>query len=357
MWLVGCDSVTPTIATIRGRAAMKSLVFFNNKGGVGKTTLACNMAAHIAKDAGLRVLVVDLDPQCNATQLLLSDTQWDTLYANRQKSTRRTVLKVLRHIRAGDSAIDDDLDTLTSRRFGVDVLPGHPSLSMVEDRLSSSWVEFQAGTPGGARRSMWVSNLIASADYDLVVLDVGPSLGALNRTVLLGSDGFVTPMAADLFSLYALDNIGDWIKAWARDYRRGYQSLMESDADLEDLKLVKEPSVLNGFVGYTVQQYVTKAMGGASRSVNAYERYRRQIPERAETLTELAFPDVVDADLGVVPNMFSMIPLAQAVHAPIRELTTRDGVRGAQVSQQERYVERLEQIAARLMTNLGVVQS
>lgn len=336
---------------------MKSLVFFNNKGGVGKTTLACNMAAHIAKDAGLSVLVIDLDPQCNATQLLLSDKQWDGLYGNRLKSTRRTVLKVLRHIRAGDSAIDDDLDILSSRRFGVDVLPGHPSLSMVEDRLSSSWVEFQAGTPGGARRSMWVSSLVAATTYDLVVLDVGPSLGALNRTVLLGSDGFVTPMAADLFSLYALDNIGDWIKAWARDYRRGYQSIAEAEIELDDVDLPDEPSVLSGFVGYTVQQYVTKAMGGASRSVNAYERYRRQIPERAETLTGLAFPKVTEPDLGVVPNMFSMIPLAQAVHAPIRELTTRDGLRGAQVSQQERYVERLEQIASRLMENLGVERS
>lgn len=334
---------------------VKSLAFFNNKGGVGKTTLACNMAAHVAGDLNLSVLVVDLDPQCNATQLLLDESQWEKLYGNRRESTRRTVLKVLRHIRAGDSGIDTDLDVHHSRRFGVDVLPGHPSMSMVEDRLSSSWLDFQAGDPGGARRSMWSSGLVAAARYDLVVFDVGPSLGALNRTVLLGSDAFVTPMAADLFSLYALDNISEWVRAWTRDYHRGYQTLTEREEfDPEDARLKSEPSVSSGWIGYTVQQYVTKAMRGSSRSVNAYERYRRQIPDRAETLSAISYPNVEDHDLGVVPNMFSMVPLAQAVHAPIRDLTPADGLRGAQANQQERYVQRLEEIANRLIVNTGL---
>jgi cellulose biosynthesis protein BcsQ len=334
---------------------VKSLVFFNNKGGVGKTTLACNMAAHIAQDMGMSVLVVDLDPQCNATQLLLTETQWENLYVNRQKSMRRTVLKTLRHIRAGDSTVDTELDIVESKRFHLDVLPGHPSMSMVEDRLSSSWVEFQAGSLGGARRSLWVNELVHAAEYDLVVFDVGPSLGALNRTVLLGSDGFVTPMAADLFSLYALDNIGDWIKAWSRDYERGYSSVTQNlDDDMSLSEFPTEPRVAKGFIGYTVQQYVTKAMRGGSRSVNAYERYRRQIPDRAESLKSFSYPSAYDHDLGVVPNMFSMIPLAQAVHAPIRELTTSDGLRGAQVSQQERYAARLEEIAKRLISNIGL---
>lgn len=335
---------------------MKSLAFFNNKGGVGKTTLACNMASHIARDLDLRVLFVDLDPQCNATQLLLPEKQWEKLYGNRRESQRRTVLKVLRHIRAGDSEIDRELDVVRSSRFGVDVLPGHPSLSMVEDRLSSSWVDFQAGDLGGARRSIWASTLVDAADYALVIFDVGPSLGALNRSVLLGSDRFVTPMAADLFSLYALDNISDWINAWSRDYRRGYDSLIErSEFEPEEYGLTPSPRVHRAFAGYTVQQYVTKAMGSGYRSVNAYDRYKRQIPERASALAKFLSTTTTDPDLGVVPNMFSMIPLAQAAHAPIRDLKTADGLRGAQVSQQARYLERLEQIAHRLVENIGLV--
>lgn len=336
---------------------MKSLAFFNNKGGVGKTTLACNMAAHIAENIGLQVLVVDLDPQCNATQLLLNEEQWDTTYGNRKDSTRRTILKVLRHIRSGDSGIDQTLDVLKSERFGLDVLPGHPSMSMVEDRLSSSWIEFQAGDTGGARRSMWAGVLVAAAEYDLVIFDVGPSLGALNRTVLLGSDAFVTPMAADLFSLYALDNISEWIRAWTKDYQRGYESVRDrGEIDPEDacLRLTPTPRVSRGWIGYTVQQYVTKAMGGGSRTVNAYEKYRRQVPGRAEALATISYPSARNHNLGVVPNMFSMVPLAQAAHAPIRELTPSDGVRGAQGNQQRRYVQRLEEIAEKLIRNTGL---
>lgn len=336
---------------------MKSLCFFNNKGGVGKTTLACNMASHIAKNLSSRVLLVDLDPQCNATQLLLHEEQWEKLYGNRRDSQRRTVLKVLRHIRAGDSSIDVELEVVRSSRFGIDVLPGHPSLSMVEDRLSSSWVDFQAGDLGGARRSAWLSELVRSAEYDLVILDVGPSLGALNRTVLLGSDTFVTPMAADLFSLYALDNISEWIASWRRDYERGFSSLVErKEFDPQEYGLAREPKVDHAFAGYTVQQYVTKAMGGGYREVNAYDRYKRLIPERADALTALRYPAAEEPNLGVVPNMFSMVPLAQAAHAPIRDLSPSDGLRGAQISQQARYSERLEEIADRLIQNIGLVE-
>lgn len=337
---------------------MRSLVFFNNKGGVGKTTLACNMATHIASAMNLSVLLVDLDPQCNATQLLLDDDQWDDIYGNRQKSNRRTVYRVLRFIRAGDSGVDHDLDIVHSKRFRLDVLPGHPSMALVEDRLSTAWGDFLAGDTGAARRSMWVATLVDKAGYDLVVFDVGPSLGALNRTVLLGSDGFVTPMSADLFSLYALDNISSWMQSWLRDYSRGYRSATESEPDLSELlPLGEKPPIREGFLGYTVQQYVSKAMGGSSRKVNAYERYRRQIPERAEELKAFSTLRITNFDLGVVPNMFSMVPLAQTVHAPIRQLTSSDGVRGAQANQHARYVEQLNALSDRLVENLEALQS
>jgi cellulose biosynthesis protein BcsQ len=52
---------------------MRSIAFFNNKGGVGKTTLLCNVAAFLAREKDKKVLIVDADPQCNATQLMLDD--------------------------------------------------------------------------------------------------------------------------------------------------------------------------------------------------------------------------------------------------------------------------------------------
>lgn len=334
---------------------MKSLTFFNNKGGVGKTTLACNMAHYLATRLKLKVLLVDGDPQCNATQLLLEDEDWQRIYDDRETSETDSILKVLSHIRLGDSGIDEDFKVHRSTRFEVDVLAGHPSLSAIEDRLSQSWTDFKAGDAGGFRRSRWVASLVDSVEYDLVIFDVGPSLGALNRSVLIGTDRFVTPMAADLFSLYSLDNISEWVGGWSQDYRTAAEVVERNNGGLPAIRdLPKSSGIESAFVGYTVQQYVSKRTGNEVRSVAAYDQYKKQIPARATQLTRFRAPEATDPNLGVVPNMFSMIPLAQSVHAPIMDLSPKDGVRGAQVSQHRAYTEQLTAIGDALARNAGL---
>lgn len=323
-----------------------AIAFFNNKGGVGKTTLACNFAAWEASNRG-RVLIVDLDPQCNSTQLVLDEDQWSSIYEDATTSEAKTVMGVLREIRAGDSTFDTDALTVhRGARFGVDVLAGHPSMSIFEDVLSEAWTKFRGGEVAGARRTVWLRSLRAHLGdrYDTLVIDVSPSLGAINRSALIGSDSFVTPMAADLFSLYALDNITTWFQRWLTEYDNGSEAArgnLEATgyADL----LPQSVPIRHGFIGYTVQQYVSRASGGQIRQIEAYDQHRREIPERAERLIELSRIDS-DLELGTVPNMFSMIPLAQGRHAPITGLLREDGLRGAQFSQQERYSEQLDVI-------------
>lgn len=336
-----------------------ALAFINNKGGVGKTTLACNLAYHLSKKGGRRVLVVDLDPQCNATQLLLSDDQWEDLYGqDASKEDERSVLHALGLIRRGDSGIDTSYQPIRSKRFEVDVLPGHPALALLEDTFSSSWEAFVSGDLGGARRTHWVSELVRSAsDYDLVVLDAGPSLGALNRTVLVGTDYFVTPTAADLFSLFAIDNIGEWIKKWTRKYTSGLTGVREEFGTEFDSIFPRGSELEATYLGFTIQQYVSKTIsGGQRRNVNAYDKYKRQIPTKAKKLAGLSTTTDHDLSLGIVPHMFAMVPLAQARHAPIAGLVPSDGLRGAQISQQAKYQSQLEDIGQRLLENLEHVE-
>ena len=331
-----------------------AIAFFNNKGGVGKTTLACNFAAHLARDKGQRVVVVDCDPQANATQLLLDDNSWEAIYEDRVASGERTVLRALREIRAGDSTVVAEVELHHADRFQVRVIAGHPSLSIVEDQLSSSWGEFLAKRLGGVRRSLWVRQLVRAlhAEADVFLFDLGPSLGALNRSVLMGCDFFVTPVAADLFSLYALENIGEWLRLWLDEYEEAYERLDGNGAKAFDVPM-KLP-IAQGWSGYSVQQYVAKSTGGRLRGVKAYDRYRNQIPERAARLEGLRVPRMAFLELGIVPNMFSMVPLAQAAHAPVVDLKPADGVRGAQVTQQGRYVEQLTEMFERLCTNINL---
>jgi cellulose biosynthesis protein BcsQ len=335
-----------------------AVAFFNNKGGVGKTTLACNFAAWQALH-GRKALVVDLDPQCNSTQLLLPEQRWAEIYEDASQSEAKTIMGVLRPIRAGDSTLDTDaFRVYRGQRFGVDVLAGHPSLSIFEDLLSEAWTKFRGGEPGGARRTVWLRSLreFLGDQYDVLVVDVSPSLGAINRSALIGSDWFVTPMAADLFSLYALDNITIWFQRWLSEYETGRLNAAEALGATGYNELLPEPlPVRHGFVGYTVQQYVSRASGGQIRQIEAYDQHRREIPSRAQSLIELSRVDG-DLELGTVPNMFSMIPLAQGQHAPIADLTRDDGLRGAQFSQQERYAEQLSNIFASISARISADQ-
>ena len=74
---------------------MQSIAFFNNKGGVGKTTLLCNIAAYLALEKQKKVLVVDADPQCNATQLMLEEEEVLAIYDAARSFTIHSVVHPL----------------------------------------------------------------------------------------------------------------------------------------------------------------------------------------------------------------------------------------------------------------------
>ena len=326
--------------------------FFNNKGGVGKTTLACNFAAYASR-IGHSVTVIDCDPQANATQLLLPIDKWESIYTSRDKGKSETVLEPLKNIRDGDSKISDSIPLIESPRFGVNVLPGHPALAQVEDIISRAWGDFRTREDGngGARRTLWTRHLSELIDSDLIVFDMSPSLGALNRSVLIGSDFFVTPVEADLFSLYALENIGDWLSAWTTKFEQ-YSEQYEHEDVFQDLQ--RALHIRNGWVGYTVQQYVSRTSAGIVRNIKSYDQFKNQIPERANRLKDLKSPYMTKSEIGVVPNMFAMIPMAQTAHSPISELKMEDGLRGAQPAQRNKYVEQLDAIFASILTNMGL---
>nr|WP_205570559.1 AAA family ATPase [Corynebacterium lactis] len=162
---------------------MRTLSFFNNKGGVGKTTLSTNVAHYFARQ-GKRVLYVDCDPQCNATQLMLTDDQLEEIYLGSGDDERaehealaKTVYAVFVPLREGETSIGEDLRPIRSERFGVDVLPGHPALSNIEDIMSDAWQSSLAKKTGDFRRIHWAGQLAVAMEdanrYDYIFFDVG----------------------------------------------------------------------------------------------------------------------------------------------------------------------------------------
>jgi hypothetical protein len=101
---------------------MKSVAMFNNKGGVGKTTLICNLAAYLSLHRGLRVLLVDCDPQCNTTQLVMGEDFAASFYWQSQHEPITTIADVMRPINEGDSEPAANLVPIgrERHRFGCD---------------------------------------------------------------------------------------------------------------------------------------------------------------------------------------------------------------------------------------------
>ncbi len=327
---------------------MKAISFFNNKGGVGKTTLTGNIAAYFALEMKKRVLIIDCDPQCNITQFILGDARTIDIYWPRSDSkdypSVKTILDIVQPVLDGDATINKNARPLASRtnRFGVDLIPGHPRFSLFEDTLSTAWTELPSGKIGGFRVSNWLRTYLdnVSDEYDFVFVDVSPSLGALNRSVLLNCDFFIAPLGADAFSLLGIRNISRWMGQWIDYYKVGLeQSERLNKGALSRFNITESLPIEHGFVGYTLQQYIAKSKEGMRRPTKAYERILNDVPrEISDYLSKFSHKNGEEAlHLGDVPNLYSLIPLAQSANAPIIELKSKDGLVGSQYIQATSY--------------------
>ncbi|WP_458124726.1 ParA family protein [Paenibacillus sp. Z3-2] len=339
---------------------MKILTFFNNKGGVGKTTLAVNIASFFSEMYGKKVLFIDADPQANSTQMMIPDEEWGDYYG--AEASKKTLMDYLTPISEGDSYLDfvDEFFPRQQNRFKVDLIPGHPRLAIIEDILSDAWNKCIGGDLGGFRRTNWLGLLKDhyKDQYDLIIVDVGPSLGALNRSILLNSDFMLTPMGSDIFSLIGVSNISSWIRSWMEGYENALTPLFHKhDASVADrYKINLEVESTCRLVGFSIQQYVTRSFKDGRRPVASYDQIVGQIPEAVQTHLGYLIHDslsIEDLNLGDVPYLYSLVPLAQSSKAPMYNLKNADGVVGGQINSVKKYYGMLEGICNKLINNMG----
>ena len=330
---------------------MKSIAIFNNKGGVGKTTLLCNLVAYLALASKKKILVIDADPQCNATQAFFPESDIEDFY---DTGNYFTIYNVIEPLSLG-KGYSEQLQIQRSEAFGVDVVLGDPRLALTEDLLAQDWKSASAGDARGLRTTFLFQQLLTlCSEYDYVFFDMGPSLGSINRSVLIAADFFVSPMAIDIFSLKAIENISVSLKKW--------QSTLENGLKLNDHP-DELPSGTHGwsirFAGYVTQQYTAKVdKSGERRAVAAYERIMKRIPAviNQEFVQKLQ-PDqkLRTYELGTVPNLHSLIPMSQNSRKPVFELKAKDGVVGAHFTKVRDARDIFKTIALRFEKNLATL--
>ena len=299
---------------------MKSIAVFNNKGGVGKTSLVYHLAWMYAQ-LETNVLVADLDPQANLTSMFLDDDQVEGLWRGDRSSTIHSALRPL-----VEGLGDVTIPSVIRPAPGIALVAGDMLLSGAEDELSSQWPDCMDGKPRAFRVLSALSRAMRGAAErnaaDLILVDVGPNLGALNRAALIAADYVVVPLAPDLYSIQGLRNLGPTLRRW----REGW-SERRSRNPVSDLQL---PSGDMKPTGYVVLQHAVRL----DRPVKAYERWMDRIPGAYREFVldesdEHAPPVAEDSNcLGTLKHFRSLMPLAQEARKPMFLLRAADGAIG-----------------------------
>jgi chromosome partitioning protein len=168
---------------------MRRIAFINEKGGTGKTTLAVNTAAWLARELGLRVLLVDMDTQGHAGKSLGLDV--------------RTLPRNIFHLLTDPSVRLEDV-VRPSAIEGLSVVPAYKEMA-----------DFPLAVAQDERRIHRLADRISAAEaagFDVVVFDAPPSLGVTTRNILVASSEVVVPVALTYFALDGCAEVADTVR-------------------------------------------------------------------------------------------------------------------------------------------------
>ena len=268
------------------------------------------------------VLVADLDPQANLTSMFLDDDELEELWT--RDGAGGTIYSALRPLLEGTGNVT--MPHVVEPEIGIGLVAGDMLLSGAEDELSSQWPDCLDGRPRAFRvlSALWrVMRMAAEAiEADLILVDVGPNLGALNRAALVTADHVVVPLAPDLHSIQGLRNLGSTLRRWRREWSERVQRNPVADLDVPGGEMMP--------IGYVVMQHAVRL----NRPVKAYERWMDRIPDayRNFVLNEAQphspFIDDDSNRLATLKHFRSLMPLAQEARKPMFELRPADGAIG-----------------------------
>jgi len=329
------------------------IAFFNNKGGVGKTSLVYHLAWMYA-DIGARVVAADLDPQANLTAAFLDEDRLEELWPD--SGHRNTIFGCIQPLMRGIGDIADPhlecVEDQPSFMGQLALLVGDLALSSFEDELSAMWPQCLDRQERAFRviSAFWrvLQKAAAAHEADVILMDLGPNLGAINRAALIAADYVVVPLSPDLFSLRGLSNLGPTLRRWREEWKDRLGRNPAADLKLPQGRM--EP------VGYIVLQHSVRL----DRPVKAYDRWIARIPEvyRNDVLDKAGGGEIAIAKdpscLALLKHYRSLMPLAQEAHKPIFHLKPADGAIGAHVQAVQGAYQDFEALSREIAKRTGV---
>jgi cellulose biosynthesis protein BcsQ len=272
------------------------IALFNHKGGVSKTTTTFNLGWMLA-NKGKKVILIDCDPQCNLTGMVLGfkdSEEFEKIYGVAGVKSIRDGLK------PAFESLPQLIEPVSCEQINGQpnllLMPGHIGLAEYEvtlgiaQELSGSLITLQ-NLPGSLRYLF--DKTAEKYKADIVLIDMSPSLGAINQNILMTSDFFIIPMAPDFFSLMAIDSLSSILPKWKTWAKKAINLPQLQTATYPMTKC--EPKLL----GTVIQRFRIRERGVPS------EAFQKWLNDISSGLTEKLLPTLKSNDMLLQENYYT----------------------------------------------------
>jgi chromosome partitioning protein len=231
----------------------KVITVFNNKGGVGKSTICWNLADALG-GLGKKVLLIDFDPQCNLSIAMLGEDTFIRALPSQNQPYGTTIRAFLQRFLQNTGGEQIFLHQGPHTSKNVHLIAGDFWMNIYADSLNVG-ADLLSGT--GLSRYVAIKRIIGKAEetlksvFDFVIVDLGPSFGALVRAAFYASDYYVVPCTSDSFCVYCVGLIGQMVPSFISDWDIGLTRFKASNPQFEEFDDLGKPVfagwIFNGF--------------------------------------------------------------------------------------------------------------
>jgi chromosome partitioning protein len=288
----------------------KTISVFNNKGGVGKTTIIWNLATSLA-DQGKKVLLIDFDAQCNLSIACLGKVNFAALLqptpANPFGQTIKAfALPYIQQNKIGDVHVF--IPNSTPKNGILHIIPGDFWLNTFSDILN---VGTDVISGSGLYRFI-IPHLISEiaqkkygVAYDYVLIDLPPSFNTLVRSALYCSDYFLVPCTPDMFSAYCVGLIGEMLPDFVADWEQGKSRYLKSNPGDAVVPLKGFPK----FGGWIFNGFDTRKVANVKHEVGADAAHHLEI---VDAIKNSMIPNLGAINsYHAIPNFVGVEPVAK----------------------------------------------
>lgn len=318
----------------------KSICLFNHKGGVSKTTTAFNLGWALA-ETGSKVLLVDLDSQCNLTGLVMEqdsidDEQMGAFYASRENLTMKPIVESLINGISAEEFTRNEQGSklLKTKNENLFLIAGHLDVSDLDAQISLS-LKIASGVPATRNIPGNLPQIFQTIGkdrtFDYIIYDLSPNVGGLNEVILMSSDYFIVPTSPDYFCLQAIHSLKKNITKWHREIQRFKEDNNFNNATFS----IKNNPV---FLGAIQQRYRPRNQSPARSFQTWIDKIREAVNEslvpaltaigcsvdKLKIEEALTGSSLAAFDLAQVPDFNSLIAISHQVKKPIFALTDEE---------------------------------